>query len=72
MCRLKKSLYGLNQAPHAWNAKIDVFLMSLGFNKSVDDPNLDYHIYGNECFILVLYVNNLFLIDSERLIVECK
>jgi hypothetical protein len=47
-------------------------MMSLGFNKSVADPNLYYHIDGNECLILVLYVDDLFLTGSERLIVECK
>jgi hypothetical protein len=31
-----------------------------------------YHIDGNECLILVLYVDDLFLTGSERLIVECK
>jgi hypothetical protein len=70
VCRLKKSLYGLKQAPGAWYKKMDGFLMSLGFNKSVNDPNLYYHIHGNECFILVLYVDDLFLISSERLIDE--
>jgi hypothetical protein len=51
---------------------MDGFLMSLGFNKSVADPNLYYHIYGNEFLIMVLYVDDLFLTGSERLIVECK
>jgi hypothetical protein len=72
VCRLKKALYGLKQAPRAWYEKMDGFLMSLGFNKSVVDPNLYYHIDGNECLILVLYVDDLFLTGSERLIVECK
>jgi hypothetical protein len=67
-----KALYGLKQAPCAWCEKMDGFLMSLGFNKSVVDPNLYYNIDGNECFILVLYVDDLFLTSSERLIVECK
>jgi hypothetical protein len=43
VCRLKKALYGLKQAPCAWYEKMDGFLMSLGFNKSVFDPNLYYH-----------------------------
>ena len=64
VCRLKKSLYGLKQAPRAWYEKIDGFLMSLGFSKSVADPNLFYHIVGDECLILVLYVDDLFLIGS--------
>jgi hypothetical protein len=72
VCRLKKSLYGLKQAPLAWYDKMDSFLRSLGFKKSVVDPNLYYHIDGNECLILVLYVDDLFLTSSERLIVECK
>jgi hypothetical protein len=46
--------------------------MSLGFNKSVVDPNLYYNIVGDECLILVLYVDDLFLTSSKSLIVECK
>jgi hypothetical protein len=72
VCRLKKTLYGLKQAPRAWYKKMDGFLMSLGFNKSIADPNLYYHIDGNECLILVLYVDDLFLTGLERLIAECK
>ena len=72
VCRLKKALYGLKQAPRDWYKKMYGFMMSLGFSKSVADPNLYYHIVGNECLILVLYVDDLFLTSSERLIVECK
>jgi hypothetical protein len=46
--------------------------MSLGFSKSVVDPNLYYNIVGDKCLILVLYVDDLFLTGSESLIVECK
>jgi hypothetical protein len=72
VCRLKKALYGLKQAPLGWYEKIDGYLMSLSFNKSVADPNLYYNIVGDECSILVLYVDDLFLTGSESLIVECK
>jgi hypothetical protein len=64
VCRLKKALYELKQAPRAWYEKIDGFLMSLGFNKSVVDAKIYYHIVGNECLILVLYVDDLFLTGS--------
>jgi hypothetical protein len=40
VCKLKKALYGLKQAPRAWYEKIDGYLMSLGFSKSVVGPNL--------------------------------
>jgi hypothetical protein len=35
--------------------QIDVFLMSLGFSKSVVDPNLYYYIVGDESLILMTY-----------------
>jgi hypothetical protein len=70
VCKLKKALYGLKQAPHAWYENIDVYLMILGFNKGVVDPNLYYHIVGDECLILVMYVDDLFLTGPESLIVE--
>jgi hypothetical protein len=63
VCRLKKALYGLKKAPRAWYEKMDGFLMSLGFNKSV---------VGNKCLILVLYVDDLILTGLERLISKCK
>jgi hypothetical protein len=72
MCRLKKAMYGLKQAPRAWYEKMDGFLMSLGFSKSVADPNLYYHIVGNECLISFLYVCDLFFTGSKRLIAKCK
>jgi hypothetical protein len=46
--------------------------MSLGFNKSVVDPNLYYKTVNGESLILVLYVDDLFLTGTESLIVECK
>jgi len=33
VCKLKKALYGLNQAPRAWYGWIDGFRTSLGFSK---------------------------------------
>jgi hypothetical protein len=46
--------------------------MSLGFSKSVVNPNLYYNFVGDECLILVLYVDDVFLTALESLIVECK
>jgi hypothetical protein len=72
VCRLKKALYGLKQAPRAWYGHIDSFLMSLGFTKSKVDSNLYFKIMDNEPVILLLYVDDLFLIGEEKLIAECK
>ena len=40
VCRLNKSLYGLKQAPGAWYAKMDAFLLSIGFTRCKSDPNV--------------------------------
>jgi hypothetical protein len=46
--------------------------VSLGFNKSVADPNLYYKVVNGESLILVLYVDDLFLTGSKSLISRCK
>ena len=46
--------------------------MSLGFIKSKEDSNLYFKIMNNEPVILLLYVDDLFLIGEEKLIIECK
>ena len=40
VCRLKRELYGLNQAPYAWYTRIDSYFTGLGFTKSEADANL--------------------------------
>ena len=40
VCRLKKSLYGIKQAPRAWYATIDGFLLSLSFVRCKYDTNI--------------------------------
>jgi hypothetical protein len=72
VCKLKKALYGLKQAPRAWYVMIDGYLMSLGFTKNDANPNLYYKVENGFPLILVLYVDDLFLIGDEKLIVGCK
>ena len=60
--RLKRALYGLKQAPRAWYGRIDSYLQKMGFVKSDTDLNLYYLRVGDEPLILVLYVDDLFLI----------
>jgi hypothetical protein len=72
VCRLKKALYGLKQAPNTWYGRIDNFLMSLGFTKSKADSNLYYKVVDSGLVILLLYVDDLFLIGDEKLITESK
>jgi hypothetical protein len=70
--RLNKALYELNKEPRTWYARIDSYLMSLGFTKSDADPKLYYKVESGCLLILVLYVDDLFLTGDEKLIVGCK
>ena len=72
VCRLKKALYGLKQAPRAWYERIDSYLMKLGFTRSDVDTNLYFKVEMYMPLILVLYVDDLFLISADPLIYQCK
>ena len=72
VCRLKKALYGLKQAPRAWYSMIDSYLLSMGFQKSEVDPNLYFIMVGDDPLVLLLYVDDLFIIGRERPIAACK
>ena len=63
--KLRKALYGLRQAPRAWNAKLDLTLQSLGFARC----QLDYALYrrGDDSdFLLVgVYVDDLIITGTS-------
>jgi hypothetical protein len=52
--------------------RIDEYLLGMGFTKSEADPNLYSTLVGDDPLILVLYVDDLFLTVSEKLIEMCK
>ena len=72
VCRLKKMLYGLKQAPRAWYERINSYLMMLGFTRSEADKNLYFKVENDRPLILVLYVDDFFLIGENPLIYQCK
>ena len=51
---------------------IDGYLLGMGFTKNEADPKMYYTLVGDDPLILVLYVDDLFLIGSETLIDMCK
>jgi hypothetical protein len=70
--KLRKAFYGLKQAPKVWYDRIDDFLKSMGFQKSDAGANLYFKVRGNQPIILILYVDDLFLIGDEGTISWCK
>ena len=65
VCRLKKSLYDLKQAPRAWYAKMDSFLLSQNFERCKSDPIVYMLRTHDSLLILALYVDDLLITDSS-------
>ena len=66
MLRLRKALYGLRQAPRAWNSKLDATLASLSFSKCATE----HALYGKSTkhgrLIVGVYVDDLIITGSEQ------
>lgn len=56
ICKLNKSLYGLKQAPKNWNDKFSMFLKTLRFENTDDDPCIYYN--QNRSIIIALFVDD--------------
>jgi len=65
VCLLKKSLYGLRQAPRAWFDKFSTFLLENGFVCSSTDPSLFIRRNGQDTVLLLLYVDDIVLTGSS-------
>ena len=61
VCKLKKSIYGLKQAPGAWYAMLDTYLQQQGFIKGIVDINLYIKIDHNNIIILKVLLMTLSL-----------
>ncbi|GKB68004.1 retrovirus-related pol polyprotein from transposon TNT 1-94 [Tanacetum coccineum] len=57
--RLKKALYGLQQAPRAWYDKLSSFLIEHGFTKGVIDPTLFTRRHGEDILLVQVYVDDI-------------
>ena len=65
VCRLRKSLYGLRQAPHCWFAKLSQALIKFGFIQSYSDYSL-FSYTKDDCVIKVLvYVDDLVIASND-------
>ena len=66
VCRLKKSLYGLQQALGAWYAKIDGFLLSLNYCRCKYDPNVYLMLIHGYLLIIVLYLDDILITGISK------
>ncbi|WVZ54330.1 LOW QUALITY PROTEIN: hypothetical protein U9M48_005142 [Paspalum notatum var. saurae] len=57
--RLRKALYGLRQAPRAWNAKLDSTLKGMGFEQSRHEAAIYRRGNGGNALLVGVYVDDL-------------
>nr|GEX03830.1 retrovirus-related Pol polyprotein from transposon TNT 1-94 [Tanacetum cinerariifolium] len=57
--RLKKALYGLNQAPRAWYDTLSQFLLDNKFSKGVVDSTLFTQKIGKHILLVQIYVDDI-------------
>jgi hypothetical protein len=63
--KLKKTLYGLHQAPRAWNAKLDGTLTELSFTRSPSKPSIYTRKADQYQLVMGVYVDDLVIIGVE-------
>ena len=49
-----------------WYARMDSLLTTLGFSESKEDSNLFFKVEGRRPVMLLLYVDDLFLIEKRN------
>ena len=65
VCKLKKSLYRLKQAPRQWYLKFDSFMTVNGFRRWHVDHCCYIKRYDNRYIILLLYVDDMLVAGSS-------
>ena len=59
VCKLKKELYCLKQAPRAWFSRLDSYLKQQGFKRGVTESNIYLKIEDKNMIIVVVYVHDI-------------
>ncbi len=63
VCRLKKALYDLKQAPRAWLYKIGQYFVTSGFQTSNANFSLYVKKTNHGIVIIVIYVDDLIITE---------
>ena len=65
MCRIRKSLYGLKQSPHAWFGKFSKAVETFGMQKSKSDHFVFYKNSSSGIILLVVYVDTIVITRND-------
>ena len=65
VCKLDKALYGIREAPRAWNILFTSWLVSFGFTQSLVDPAVFTISVTDFLYILAIYVDDCILVGCN-------
>jgi hypothetical protein len=66
VCRLRRALYGMKQAPRAWFDRFSSVVTAAGFTPGDHDPALFVHISGRSRMLLLLYVDDMLITGNDK------
>jgi len=64
--RLKKSIYGIKQAPRIWHDKLNSVLEEIGFKKVLSDNSLWIFIKDGVRIIIPVFVDDLTIVSKDK------
>jgi hypothetical protein len=62
---LRKALYGLRQAPRAWNAKLNQALIKLGFRRCITEHRMYIRGGVENRLVVGVYVDDLIISGGD-------
>jgi hypothetical protein len=65
ICKLKKAIYGLKQAPKAWHSRLTEKLKALGFSSLVADASLIVYRKDIVTIYMLIYVIDIIIVGSQ-------
>ncbi|RVW39905.1 Retrovirus-related Pol polyprotein from transposon RE1 [Vitis vinifera] len=69
VCRLKKAIYGLKQAPWAWYTTLKTAILQLGFQNSKADSSLFIYSQGSTLCYFLVYVDDFVITGNNPTLV---
>jgi Reverse transcriptase (RNA-dependent DNA polymerase) len=70
VCRLKRSLYGLKQSPHAWFGRFSNAMKSYGYQQSDSDHTLFLKHNQGKVTVLIIYVDDMVITGDDLMEIQ--
>ncbi|GJY02713.1 retrotransposon protein, putative, ty1-copia subclass [Tanacetum coccineum] len=70
VCKLKRSIYGLEQVSRQWNKRFDDEIKKFGFSQNRDEPGVYLKASGSYVIFLILYVDDILIMGNNILMLQ--